>query len=1454
MADTWFDIPETGQEEFFDTPVKPQASVEPSLSEAYVDFYSEALSRPRDEVERDLQSSFFPVLENEATAKANEAAKDVAQRKIEDILVEQLDVTSSAEAISKVREDFVFGSYVAPDAAALLAQNSDMSRIQRQVIERVVAAERLLQSKIAKSSEGGWAVAGYWLDAAAAGIVHSPLGAFASVTGIGDETFEGAQQVKELAQEAVNLLFQDVSKDVFEEQFNSILNRLADAGLFTEENPFFISDFINLVQEYSVGFEAAFMDVGQVLDILSLDLLKGVGAASKSPTTMAKIASRKTAKDTVVEAADKGAREEVVVEHTAPAMATPLKADKSFFAGPELQAMREIEANNAWLDAVKYNNWGELIDPETLAVKREDFIKTTREALGSQVNHAINFDVEVGPTGNIWGVAYLGTTKGAPYQAASSAQKVADRIGGTVVTQVVEGKKQYIVRKEVDIPTEGLVDPTNLKDVATGILSGIMSTTARTTKQLDALIKRGEAQSVKTLQELGKDYEKVKRSVSSDEIKNVSKLFETLRDDPNYNFRRTPLTLDEFDVMYNRMHGSSPSEAATNYFKALRDINDVDYYMNADALLKEAINNKETMIKLDGIFYRSKKVSYNSIEEGHPVYDATTGRLVKLEDLDPEKAVIYEVKDFEYQPAGVGHVRYVAGTDFPTRRMYHTDVLGYNVGGHRKYTEPWEFFLKQEGRDIQIAGGKVYQGKDVAFMAVRFEQEAAKVVEQWGNIADAVRKGVSETSLRKVILANNDWNPSIEDLSSLKKFADEHGLDITKKIGAAGDGEPIKGTSWAGETTVGDSFRSSRNVSKRRGTSPLLGYGGEPLEALNPITATERGFAQAVYRKGNANYMFHAVNGWLKAAEKSGAITNWDALAGQTPLNKMRNAKPSRHFKEGIALAKERATIEFRLSSTSPMVLDESRLMRNLATFVYGKGSKSMAKALDWMATKDPAGFLRAMAFHTKLGMWAVEQVYVQASQLVNSMGIVSATIGPQGAIRGSLAVLPLRLALVKQIPDGALKHIAKAQAPFTGITAEDFITLRDWIVSTGRNVVNKTAIEENNPAGSIVQSKFLEYGQTFFNEGELMARLGAAAMNFLERRAKYPAEDIFENAVTNQMIHRQDILSGSMTSASSAPWQKSLLAVPLQFTTYHVRLAEQLFTDRILTPKERVSLGLTHLLVYGAAGAPLAGLGMDKAGYEGIVDPNSWQFDLVRKGLMDATIGTLSGEETFLSARLAAGEGLYDIVKDLSTKPLWEFAVGPGGSITYDFGYAMYSMSKNVFSILSGNSRFNSLTYDWNRFARNVTSYDRAFALWMGARYGIYTSRKTEDVMLENMTPVEVLFKSLGIRLEEEETLWTTVSLRRFDKAMLEKTTKEIKRLDNIASRLIEEGDIEGASKAMEDIGAILEILEPSELDAVSSRLRQKLTLHESVVRGLVREGHNEMANKLMDYKEGKF
>ena len=157
-----------------------------------------------------------------------------------------------------------------------------------------------------------------------------------------------------------------------------------------------------------------------------------------------------------------------------------------------------------------------------------------------------------------------------------------------------------------------------------------MSTTARTTKQLDALIKRGEAQSVKTLQELGRDYEKVKRSVSSDEIKNVSKLFETLRDDPNYNFRRTPLTLDEFDVMYNRMHGSSPSEAATNYFKALRDINDVDYYMNADALLKEAINNKETMIKLDGIFYRSKKVSYNSIEEGHPVYDATTGRLVKL--------------------------------------------------------------------------------------------------------------------------------------------------------------------------------------------------------------------------------------------------------------------------------------------------------------------------------------------------------------------------------------------------------------------------------------------------------------------------------------------------------------------------------------------------------------------------------------------------------------------------------------------------------------------------------------------------------------------------------------------------------------------------------------------------------------------------------------------------------
>lgn len=1436
MSQDFFDTTEKQSKEFFGDPGVMPTKPGKNLTEVLSDYYSIALGKDKEQIERELDTNLYPLLREEASKRADQNTGDAAAGKLNSVLD-----SATEEDIQQIREMYSFGGYIAPDAAAILAEDTDKSAVQRRVIERVIASERLIESKLGEASEGLPSAIGYWADSAVSSAVHAMVGIPARAIGLGGETFEAQPHMVDLAQEAAQLLLRDISPEYFEERMGDILDRLADAGMFSETNPMYLIDFVQLVKEYGVGMDAAALGAFDAIDVLGLSALRGIGQTTRTPKTLARIGKRDDAKNVTVQAAESGTRGEMVAENTSPSLSTPSNPDPDFFSGPELSTLRDLEANNSALNAIKKYSWGDLVQPEILAAKHDKIVKDTKVALKGYGRHEINYDVRVGSTGNIYGVGVLGKRGGEPYSKIENAQKLADKVGGEVKEQVVDGTTKYVVVKEIDVPTDKMVDPTDLYDVATSLLSTIMSTTARTTKELDAMLKRGEAQTVRTLKDLGKSYKTARSKVKGKELDNVNNLIRRLRDDPLENWRTEPVSMEEFSDLYMTKYGAEPRQEVLDYYKTLRDISDVDYYVNADLLLKEAINNKETMVRLDGAYYRAKKVT--DIEPDHPVWDTSTNRLKLWSDMDPTRAVAYEIKDFAYNPGGHGQVRYVVGSTFDTRRLYHTDVLGYRIGGHRKYTDPWEFYIKQEG-SIKIAGGAEYSKKPTAFMAVRLQDEAETAVEQFNNIATAIGKGLPDRDINRVILANNDWNLSIENVRDFKQFADEHGLDPQAKVNYGGDNEPLVGSSWAGEDTVGSKFRSGLSASKRRGSRPLLGFGGEVLETLDPSAAIERGFAQTVAKRGDMTYLHNAVNGWLKAASKAGAIQNAEEIAGMSAKNKMLNAKVSRFTNEGKALDKERRTIMFRMSGTTPAIQRETKLMRAAANYVYGTAGKGkLAKATDWVSTKDPAGFFRSIAFHSKLGLFAVEQVYVQASQLINAAGIAAASIGTIGAVRGMLAVMPLRLALIEQIPDGALKRLAATQAPFTGISPDDFIQLRDWIKHTGRNVVNRTAIEENNPAGSLMQSKVLDYGQTFFNEGELIARLGAASMNLIERRMKFPDEDIFSNAVTNQMIHRQDVLSASMTSASSARWQRSLLAVPLQFTTYHVRMAEQIFTDRILTPAERRRLALTHMMVYGAAGVPAAGWLQDRMGYTGAIDPSSGLYDVVRYGALDAILTGISGEETALSSRLAVGEGLFDLFQKMGTDAIWEVAMGPGGTISYDFGYAMKKMVENVFA-----GRFDHLQYDWNRFARNVTAYDRAFTYWMGQRYGIYVSRKTEQEMIGDMSSVDTLLKTMGIPLAEQDALWTSISNRNLDKKMLNKVVKEVKRLDAISSRLLEDGDIEGAARFMDDIGAILEVLTPGEKDEVLLRLRQTLTLHENVVKGLIKTGHTEMANKLKE------
>jgi len=1432
--------PENSEETFLDIGSPPK-DLTKTDKDNLSDFYSIALEEDPRVVEADLEAGQFPMMRGDANEKANRTNTNRAEAEVSQALSADQEQEGTFVALDRAQEAFRYEDYVSPDFAQLLNENDTFTGSEKRVLERRLAAERIVARKRGERSEGFTSTVGYFFDTAVSSVLHNIGGSPTSLIGMDEQFTEAGLQLAELAQETALLYSADVPAQEFEERLEGILDRVQDAGVFSEENPFYLETFLAMVDEGGVGWNSELEILFQAMDVFSLGTSSTLNAAVKGatrngarPKAISKFADADEAKAIIVRKGDTGVDDSTLTEGTDSSIIRPAREMPEYHASPELEARRDLEANNQLLKAFQQIDFGPLVDPVIKDTLKETWLTKTRELNKLYKRRELDYGIRTDTFGNIFGQAFLGKMGSKPFKTLEGAEKFAQSVGGEVVEQLHEGKKSWVVAREWAIPTEGLVDATEVKDLASGFFSSIMSTTAKTTPKLDAILKQGEGKTSLALRTLSREYKKTRKSTKWSERKKIDAIFLELRDDPVYNYRTEPYTPTEFATRYEEKFDRVPRQEVVDYYDTLIELNDVDYYINADRILKEAVNNGEDMIQIDGVFHRSR-VS-KEVDAEDKVWNISTNTLVNRSDL-AEDATIREI-DGLFEIESVGFVKYVVADTPVIRRLYHSDVLPYNVGGHRKYNTPQLFFLKQTS-DVKLAGGKEVAGRPKTFMGVRFEDEARQAFREFNEIVSAVNSGASTPTINKVILANNNWNLSLEDVADFQDFAKDYNLDITKTIDWVPDGEAIDG-GFAGAGTVGDSFRGGLNTSKKRGVRPLVGFGGDDLDVLDPTKAIERGFAQTVARRGEMNYLFNAINGWVKAAEAEGAILNSDMLTGLKPKAKL-DAAVLTKSSIGKALDVERNTIKQRLSNTTALVAAERNLLRSMADFVHGKSPK-MAKALDWASTKDPAGFIRAMAFHSKLGLFNIDQMYVQANQIVNVIGVTSATIGPVGAMRGALGVVPMRLALVPSIPEEALKRIAKIQAPFTGIGADDFVELRNWFLSTGRNIIDRTVVEENNPA-AFLGNQLLDWGQTFFKEGELSARIAAATTNFLERRAKGFQEDIFDPHVTRAMMHRQDVLTASMTSASAAPWQRSLLAVPLQFTTYHVRMAEQLFTDQILTGKERVSLMLSHLIFYGAAAVPAAGYLQDKLGFEGAVDADSGVYDLVRYGVMDATLTALSGEETALSTRLAVGEGLFDLFVKLSQEPLPTIAAGPGGAITIDSVDAMLKFMKNV-----AGGQFDQSVYDWNRFARNVSSYNKGYILFMAKRYGQMVSRKTEAPTMTDMSAVDTLLATMGIPLAEQDLLWTSVTNLQEEQKQLKKHIKEIVRLDNIVSRslLAEEVDYDHIGSLMEDMGAMLEVLQPHERKKALDSLRFNGKIPQSVIRNLIKNGHPEIASKL--------
>lgn len=1395
----------------FDVTDKPASTVEvrslPAVKEE-ARLVEEGLGVPAEEAERKLVNGMRAGI----LSRAEQLVKQYESQSDAKELDEGLSQNLTLEQMSFISDNSLFGGNLAAPTEALLISDTEFGKQQRKAYRRAMMLSELAYKNVSEASTGTGDIVGEFADLL--------------ITGTISEVFFGATTERnELAQTFNNLLFSNLSDQEVMLQADEFFKGMADQGLFTDESSIYLQMFLDQAVEMGVGARSFEDDFFRGLDVAGVvaaapgqagrTLLRAVKAGN-AINTVAKLRSSERAAGLARRAIRTGDDTAKITENSSSSALQVAKRDPNDHTGVGVQVADEIEGVNSYHEYMtKSARFTRVLDEDQLAevnqiaeeAYRADMAKGSRKKL-------LDFDTDYDEFGNLISSAFIGTAKGNLFPSERAAQKVADKVGGVVEPdQVKDGKIGWAVRVDQNVSQTDKVRPTDIRQVASSFFSKLFSSTARTTENLDAVIKIDEGQSSRMFKEIGRSYTKARRSTSRAEISGVDKVLFELNNDPKKALRTSPYTTTEFKAVYENLNGAPPSAKAVDFYLEQLKMSDFTYRINADLLIKRAVENGERMYKIENSFKRGKVA--REVESTTPVWDETSKSFKEYKDF--EEGTVLQLMDNDYLigdlPVQFVHV------GAPVKRLFKpSDVLGYNAGGPRTYTA--KFFIKQE-RDVRMAGGQVAKGTPRTFMGVVTEKEARLAETQINNIVAQVIteldvKGpitkelikerqsdlLKSKALQKAIEDNNDWNVGIATVDDFLKFANEWNLNITRKVDFAPDGEQLLGARSSVGSTVGEDFFIK--AQQRRGNKPLLGFGGDMAETLDPTTAIERSTVIALNRFANYSYTQRAIGGWLKAATDTKVISNLPELQGLSNIEKMRKAKLSETLVAGKKLAAERNFIESRLQYKTTDMQKYDQFVNGVADFVYDKGAKKVSR--NFRDAKDPFTFMRSMAFNMKLGLFAVDQLFVQASQIVNIVGVSG-----QG-FKGALNVVPLRMALVA--PDNeTVRTIARRIASVTGVSEDEFVDMVKWVRESGRDIVdqNIAQLDGNQTLYKTTLGKMLDAGRIPFNEGELLARLAGMSSSFLEYRKKFPDADVFSDSARKWMTRRQDILTASMTSGSSATWQRGVLGVPTQFMTYSMRMMEQMFIPGILTPKERIKLAGAQTIFWGGVGIVPYSYFFDKTLYENGVEMDPEVYDLVRYGAVDYLLSNSLGTDTDLSSRLGAVGGITSLIENMMESSVLEFAFGPSGSIATDAAGSVYTLASNMFQ-----GKFDYTSYDWQRLGRNITSVNRVYNAWVADQQGEYLNRKNGEPTLTGLGDGDTFAIALGIPLKENTMAFTLYDFQTQEKELIKEHGNKMREMRRIMIDYLDKGDRVAAQRVSDDIAAMYNVLTPYNKEAV--------------------------------------
>lgn len=649
------------------------------------------------------------------------------------------------------------------------------------------------------------------------------------------------------------------------------------------------------------------------------------------------------------------------------------------------------------------------------------------------------------------------------------------------------------------------------------------------------------------------------------------------------------------------------------------------------------------------------------------------------------------------------------------------EQLPKTAGGHFEYD--YQYYIKQAKIRTEKIGNSIknwYEG-DTTLMPINIGAMGRDIVEQFEKVRLHLKAGDKAAAkkvfddfapaglewsdvsgwFRKTVVNGIEYPPALDINEPFRLLsANQKIVDIDDSLSGR-----YKDTFKNGTTTGSDARqlqvqftgeRDSRDLYTitNSGTRQNPVYKYEPVKFVDPLLTMDRSFSKIVNSAYMDDYKIMSVESWLEEAKSILKMDNSEIRAA--PFHAFHANSDKSAFKPDADPAKVAQLLQrhWQIRQFMGVRSDTDNLLHStaqkLADSMYTKyGSVPIDPLWALPLLKDPARFIRGVAFDLKLGMFAVPQFLVQ----LQTYSVIAGVAGVRNTIPAVAGAMFSRYAMRNSSPE-ILEHMDKLMTKLK-MPGQGSWKPGEWVESnkalqrTGfHNVGGEVALRDDIEGAKLISGtfgNFLDAGRIFFTEGERFSRLGAWHAAYREFRNANPVGKLTDQDI-KAILERADTFTVNMSRASSSALHSGFMSIPTQFLTYQIRLAELMWGKRLTAGEKARIIGVSAAL-YGAptslavSGLPLGDYLRKNAIENGYVVGDNWIESVITEGLPAAFLAMVTGggdpsKGNWYNVGERFGPGGFDTIRE---------ALRGDKSFMEIMGGASYSIAKGIWDGTDG-------------------------------------------------------------------------------------------------------------------------------------------------------------------------